>query len=81
MTHGTKAVAHFFAHTFSFLLGCAKLLSGFPTRRADVLAPLIHLLLLPAVLCILEFTALNIVVKTLAPKTENMTFYCHEWYR
>lgn len=41
---------------------------------------LIHLLLLPAVICILEVTALNIVVKILTPKTKNLMLCCHKWY-
>lgn len=79
-THETEAVVHLSFTPFVSRWDAQSSYPGSAQGEQIFLRLLIHLLLLPAVICILEFTALNIVVKILTPQTQNLTFCCHKWY-
>lgn len=74
-----KSEAHF---SLTSSVSCWDVPSSCPGSAQGALiflSPLIHLLLLPAVICSRQLAALNTAPEILTPKTKNLSFCCRSW--
>lgn len=74
-----KSEAHF---SLTSSVSCWDVPSSCPGSAQGALiflSLLIHLLLLPAVICSRQLAALNTAPEILTPKTKNLSFWCRSW--